>query len=191
MKFAIVKKSLNDQFVAKLTELHNKAREHYGIPFKMPELYWKQIGRAAGRAYLTKGYIVLNPDYCKNHLDDMLNDTLPHELAHMYVAQKCGLRADRGHGPHWKSMMRNCFGLNPKRTHSFSLEGVKTRGGMTYTYRCGCRIHELSRTKHNRMLRDSKSYRCKLCKQHLTWTLTGHNKKETSVASFKLPVGAM
>lgn len=105
----------------------------YGRTFDIPKLVYKQIGRTAGRAFLSSWKIILNPDFLKNgHLEDMINRTLPHEIAHL-VAYK--LFGDHGHGRGWKMVMR-ALGLEPNRCHTYSLEGVRTRSRVKYESRC-------------------------------------------------------
>jgi SprT protein len=153
----------------KLLDTLEKAQQIYGRAFKVPELHFRQMGRTAGRAWYCgeEGKIEINPDFCLNgHLDEMVNQTLPHEIAHILANV---IYKVRGHGREWKSVMVN-LGLEPRRCHNYSLEGVKTRvrrrNHATY---CGCGRHDVTATIHNRMARGYR-YWCNTCKQNLRLT---------------------
>jgi len=59
------------------------------------------------------------------------------------------------------------FGLEPSRCHEFDLAQVSTRRQRRFRYRCDCREHELSATRHNRILRGEQRYSCRKCGREL------------------------
>lgn len=127
---------------AKIEATLDICRRHYGKPIPTPTLKFKQAGRRAGYSqfnhFTQKGTLTINPDYFKNHYQDMIDRTVPHEVAH-YVSDFIYGRASDVHGPVWASVMK-VIGLPPTRCHNYSLEGVKTRKvARPYHYTCGCK----------------------------------------------------
>jgi hypothetical protein len=113
----------------------------------------------------------------------MLNDTVPHEVAHFISVFVHGRNGD-GHGWLWKSVMSVIGIRSAERCHQYSLEGVKVRNSVTpFKYSCGCKdfTHELSNTKHTRhqaaVSVGRKGYRCRKCKKFLTFNGFNHNGK--------------
>lgn len=120
----------------KILEVLLKAQEIYKRPFNLPTIEYRQMGRTAGRATYSRWHIAINPDFCYNgHLDSMIDQTLPHEIAHLISYEVYGPVLGRGHGRCWKSVMIR-LGLRPDRCHNYSLEGVKTRTRRTETATC-------------------------------------------------------
>jgi len=147
------------------------------ITFPIPTLILRQIGKSAGYAIYADNTVTINTDFCQNgHWDEMLNNTLPHEVAHLAARliwkTKYPHYEYTAHGSIWKMVMHS-IGLEAKRCHSMSLEGVKTKRKVekNYVYSCGCPTpHNLSRIKHNRfMLGQYNNLHCKRCKVSLKY----------------------
>jgi SprT protein len=86
-------------------------------------------------------------------------ETVPHEVAHV-VTWVCHGRV-RPHGPEWQAVMR-WFGFRqPRRCHVFD-EPAEGRRQRRWAYRCDCREHQLSTTRHNRAQRGL-HYVCRVC----------------------------
>lgn len=101
--------SIDKQYRDKMEECLNVCRAKYPtINIPTPTLKWRQMGRRAGLCtfnYYTKACVLaINPDFINNHAEDMINNTLPHEIAH-YVAGMVYGRIAHGHGRYWKSVM--------------------------------------------------------------------------------------
>jgi predicted SprT family Zn-dependent metalloprotease len=79
-----------------------------------PAVNFNLKGQVAGRANAHE--IDLNVELLNNPdlYDEMLNVTLPHEVAHVVVCQLWPYA--KGHGNEWRAVMRD-FGLPPNRTH--------------------------------------------------------------------------
>ncbi|MGF1546053.1 MAG: SprT-like domain-containing protein [Thiotrichales bacterium] len=106
-----------------------------------------------------------NPWLFAQFFDDGLRETVPHEVAH-YVVDLLHPRPRRRiqpHGREWRAVMR-LFGFSdPRTTHRHSLANVPVRRQARFTYRCACRAHELSATRHYRIERSQVIYHCRLC----------------------------
>lgn len=119
--------TIHKRIEGKILDILLLAQKIYNQPFEIPTLEYRQMGRVAGQAWFSSWKIELNPDFLNNgHLEDMINQTLPHELAHLISKKVYGSVLGGGHGRFWKSVMVQ-LGLRPDRCHSYSLDGVKIR----------------------------------------------------------------
>ena len=133
----------------------------------VPEIRFDLRGRAAGQFRLQQGHACIryNPWVFALDPEHHLNETVPHEVAHYLVWHRFGRTAP--HGREWRALMQ-AFGLAPKATGDYALDGVPLRRQRRHPYRCGCREHELSTTRHNRA-RTGTAYHCRACGQRLRY----------------------
>lgn len=124
-------------------------------------------GRAAGMYKVNKSQRVIryNPYIFDRYFSENLEATVPHEVAHYIVDVLYGLRRTKPHGKEWKNIMA-MFDADASVTCSFDLVGLPTRHYQRFDYSCSCRTHELTRIRHNRVLKGA-SYHCRYCKQKL------------------------
>jgi len=180
MKYITVSPALEKAVREKIEATLDICRKKYNVALPAPVLKFRQCGRVAGyyqppQAFYGKPeLLVINPDFFKNHYDDQMNVTVPHEVAH-YVTHHIFSNRVQTHGREWASVMR-AIGLPPDRCHTFSLEGVKTRQvSKPYKYTCNCSVGvrwftELKHKKHQSwMTAVGKGYRCKRCNANLTY----------------------
>ncbi|MGZ8890306.1 MAG: SprT family zinc-dependent metalloprotease, partial [Nitrososphaeraceae archaeon] len=97
-------------------------------------------GRIAGKAQYLTFSIKINPAYLLQHTEEYINQTIPHEVAHLGVYQvyhiNKGMKVD-AHGPEWKNMMIR-IGARPDRCHSMVIEGYHGKPKPKHAYKCGC-----------------------------------------------------
>ncbi len=150
--------------VAQCVRLANKA---YEVDLPVPPIRFSVKGTAWGY-YQRRGKHVeirFNPLLFARYFQEGLEDTVPHEIAHYFVDSMYTGRP-KPHGPEWREVM-NLFGIeNPRATSDYDTSGLGVRKQKRMKYRCACQIHEVSKTRHNRMLRGSK-YLCRSCNQEL------------------------
>lgn len=110
--------------------------------------------------------IRINRDLLLRYPQEMLEETIPHEVAHAVVYALWG-RKVRPHGDEWKSVMAH-FGKAPSRTHSMKTTSTR-QCRQVFQYVCGCdqRIHELGLTRHRRIIEKKMKYICRDCKSTL------------------------
>ena len=176
-----------NQLETKLLDCVAKAQEVFkkdNLP--IPPIKFRRMGKTAGQAtwnYEHDGFryadrpildsliITINQDYCQNgHWEDVLNNTLPHEYAHILAIYLYGRRLGSGHGHGWKNCMR-ALGLKPERCHSMSLEGVKVRKTFQVEYSCGCDKHYVGKLRHNKLQNNPRySCSCRKCRQKIVFT---------------------
>jgi len=61
----------------------------------------------------------------------------------------------------WRRVMK-AFGVSPRATGRYELSGVPVRRQQRHSYRCDCRQHELTSTRHNRH-QQGRKYICRSC----------------------------
>ena len=120
--------------------------------------------RASGR----NREIRYNPWIFAKHWEVNLADTVPHEVAHYIVHEVYGPRGVKPHGEEWQALM-HYFGADPQVTFKLDLEGVPQRRQRKHPYRCHCREHQVSSTRHNRMVAGSGTYLCRYCDAPLVY----------------------
>lgn len=169
-----VSRQLHSVCIDKINWALEICRTKSGQNIPLPNLRFRQLGRVAGVCrfiFPTKtGEVIINPDFFKNHYDDMLNDTVPHEVAHFAATFIYGRQA-YNHGGYWKHVMSWLGIPSAERCHEYSLEGVKTRTvqkPFKYNCRCAGLDHWQTQYIHNKILRGT-NYRCRKCKTRLVY----------------------
>ena len=124
-------------------------------------------GRAAGMYKVNKKrrMIRYNPYIFARYFHENLTGTVPHEVAHYVVDVLYGMRTTLPHGKEWRNVMA-LLEADPSVTCRFDLEGLPTRHYQRFVYACSCRTHQLTRIRHNRVLKGVR-YSCRHCKQTL------------------------
>ena len=143
----------------KLGELRTKAENLYGIDIR-PEVLFNLRGQAAGQANYRATRIRFNQELLRKYKAEFINQTVPHEFAHLIAYQKFGRRI-KPHGKEWKSVMIE-LGASPSRTHGF--EASSARKLRRFLYQCNCEgsSYELTSIRHNRIQR-GQMYICSKC----------------------------
>lgn len=154
----------------KILEVMLLLQKRYNVVLELPKYSFRQMGTKGGLAYYRDYRIELNSDFFKNYCEEMINQVVPHEIAHL-VSFKVYGPLGRGHGQFWKGVMSSLrpLGVTITRCHSFSLEGVKHRRvAKPFAYKCGCMVHNVTLNIHTKIARGS-SRRCIRCRQKLTY----------------------
>jgi SprT protein len=128
--------------------------------YTWPTVTFDLKGRTAGEAWASD--IRLNIHLLHEFYDEMLNQTLPHEIAHCVVIQKYGYGAP-SHGYDWKEVMR-AFGLPPNRTHTMPTKAARVhpRPHRYVCHVCG-KQWKLTNRMHN-SIQSGRGRRCNRCK---------------------------
>lgn len=108
-------------------------------------------GQCCGRAGHKSGkyYLKFNPEAISKYWDEMVKNTIPHEIAHIicYMRPFLGKKHDSG----WKQVCRN-LGGNDSRTHSMNLTSAKKVNEYTYKTDSG-ELVTLKSGRHNKLQR--------------------------------------
>lgn len=117
------------------------ANERFNLSFPAPIATFNLHGLVAGQAryYSThsKCEIRINPDYLRAHTPDMIEDTVPHEVAHLIAFAVHGKNI-KSHGYEWQDIAI-FLGCTGNRCHSYdAIPAKKTR---KFLYLCPCGDH--------------------------------------------------
>ena len=152
------------QVMAMTEHFIRRAEEIFGRRFKRIPVLFDLKGRTAGMFKVVgkRGVIRYNPWIFGKYFEANLRDTVAHDVAHYIVHEVYPRRTTKPHGQHWKNLMVQ-FGADPGVTFELDLSGVPQRRQSSHRYQCGCRIHEVSSTRHNRAQRGAARYICRFC----------------------------
>lgn len=164
------------QEISDCIELYwNKARRRYPtklMEWTKPTFTMDVRGTVGGKAFLHENRIALNPVLFRQNKKDFIEDTIPHEVAHLVAFM---VYRDNGHGAGWKHVMRSDFGIPPTRCHNYDVSNVKQKYTVRkalYTCECKDLTHKLSLQKH----RSKTNFLCKRCRQPIKFTGTISSK---------------
>jgi SprT protein len=127
-------------------------------------------GLTAGQAVILgrKHIIRYNLQMARSQPEVFITETVPHEVAHVVTNVLFG--RIKPHGKEWRSIMA-FFGIpEPERCHNFDMQDVHVRGQRRWPYACDCTTHQLSTTRHYRVLRGTQKYLCRNCGKPLRYT---------------------
>ena len=138
------------------------AEEVLERPFDRIPVCFDLRGTTAGmfRAHGRQREIRFNPWIFAKYWEVNLEGTVPHEVAHYVVHEVYGFGRVKPHGDEWRALM-HYFDADPEVTFKLDLEDIPQRRQRTHPYRCGCRDHDVSTTRHNRMLKGQGTYLCR------------------------------
>lgn len=149
--------------IGRTKQLLASAEEHFGVKIPDPMIRFDLRGKTAGQVRTANGrgcLVRYNAQLLLRHPEDFLARTVPHETAHVVAFNLFGPRV-QPHGTEWQAIM-GIFGAAPERCHSYDVEGLQTRHLRQFEYRCGCRVHQLTSIRHNRV-RAGQIYLCRHC----------------------------
>lgn len=146
----------------KIEETVSKLEQQLGRSLIRPtKIEYDLKGHTAGEAWgahkIRLNLALLNDP---RYHDRMINQTLPHEVAHCVVSQLHPLA--KPHGYEWQVMMVR-LGLPPDRCHQYETQSARKRNTRKYFYNCDCESgHAVSITIHRRITQGRK-YKCREC----------------------------
>jgi SprT protein len=158
--------SLEQHLYAAVETCYRRAEIHFRRRFDRPQLGFNLRGLAAAAAYPAKNAIRINRRLLELNAGDFLHNTVPHEVSHL-IAYRLHGRRIAPHGAEWAAIMREVFGLEPRRCHDYD---VRPEMKVAYRYRCACHAgHALGVRRHNSALR-GRGYLCRRCRQPLRFS---------------------
>lgn len=159
-----------EQVIAETQRYVDIAARELEYPFAAVPVSFDLSGTTAGmfRGEGEQCSIRYNPWIFGKYFTENLRATVPHEVAHYVVHQLYGRRRVKPHGSEWRAVMA-LFGADDEVTFKLDLSGIPRRRQRTHPYRCACREHEVSTTRHNRIMRGSGRYLCRYCNNELIY----------------------
>lgn len=154
--------------LARTQYVYAQAAYDRGREIPVPTVRFDLRGLTAGMASMKDGKtsVRVNMDIYRDNQAHYLNQTIPHEVAHLVAHAVFGPRI-QAHGKEWKHVME-FFGCPADRCHTYAAKPA--RNIKTYTYKCACRSHKITSIRHNKMVRAERVYRCKSCAQPIALT---------------------
>lgn len=178
------------KILGRCKEIVEKARELYGVDLSQVKVSFDLRGRAAGHARglmygkPTEQHIRFNRDMLtREAFDHVLNDTVPHEYAHVICFMNPTL--GRGHDRGWQRVC-TALGGNGARLHT---EAVVYGKGTTYEYTTNRGFKVRVGDKHHKYVQGGATLRFKAGKGDITSTcyyvIVGRNGQSlnTSIAA--------
>lgn len=173
--------SVQQQVVSKVRQLVEKANMKFGISMAVPAVTFDLKGTTAGKAHIREHLVNFNLALLTNNIDDFLENTVGHEVAHLVTYKlhpsrviRIGLkrmRTIKPHGIEWQMVMRE-LGMIPSRCHSYDTTEVKQQR-TKYEYKCKCHRPLMVGAKiHNNIQSGLKNYHCKTCKADIVYAGT-------------------
>ena len=164
MKISPITTGTENKIIELVNDYIDQASHIFERSFEQIEVRFDLTGRAAGMYKVTPAakLIRFNPYHFAKFIDENMHETVPHEVAHYISDQVYGLRHIRPHGKEWQAIMWK-FGVEPKRTFSYSLEGIPTRVHKRHTYSCDCMQYEITTRRHNNIQSGRAEYSCRQC----------------------------
>lgn len=151
----------------------SRAREITGADVRrlpIPDLRFDLRGRAAGQTVFRKrgqGCLIrVNEQLLQEHPGPMLQETVPHEVAHAVVYLLHGRRI-KPHGAEWRAMM-HAFGLPATVCHTLPAEPMRRLE--RFRYACGCSEPVWLTSIRHRRACSGTAYRCRRCGEILKYS---------------------
>jgi len=101
----------------RLRALLSMVQQDRGLTLPAPHIQYVTRVKYAGKAYYYRNTIVLSRDFLERNFEDMICNTVPHELAHLITFQL--FPRAKPHGFTWQSIMADWFHLDPLRCHYY------------------------------------------------------------------------
>lgn len=147
----------------KLIEINEMSIRLFGISVLELEIFTDLRGTRAGVINTNSKVVRLNKDLIQKYPKFMVDEVLPHEVAH-FISKKLYPNS-RPHGDEWKMIASKLGITNPKATHSMPVQKVKIYSRIEYC--CRCSTYLLTFIRHNKILNGEAEYYCKRCKKKL------------------------
>lgn len=150
----------------RLEQCYLLAEQHFARPFERPRVSLNLRGQKAGIAYLQRNLLRFNEQLYRENQQDFLQQTVPHEVAHLLAQALYGDRI-RPHGREWQGLMTGLFGLPAHRCHDYA---VPQRRSTRYLYRCSCPESMPFTPQRHALVRRGRRYACRRCGHPLHFT---------------------
>jgi len=162
----------------------DKAAAAYDRPFAKISVSLDLKGTCAGKAYHWENRVKLNRFLLRQNPESMVNQTLPHEIAHVITHIQYPF-AKGSHGPEWQSVMR-MFGLVPDTCHDYDTSNVGTWKLKRFEWLCPCGTKPMAAIRHKRALknireRGNSGYTCRKCKTFIVPASAGQKGVQQAI----------
>lgn len=165
-----ISEHIRDRVIATVTQNIQDANNWFGIELEIPTIIYNlKGGRCAGRADINLWSISLNESYFLENEENMINVTVPHEVAHLIdftqnPANFCMRNGKKRiiHGDSFKFILGQVLGCNDtSTTHSMNntTNSIKPRSKYRWVSNQDDSVcMYLGQKRHNNMLKGKKYY---------------------------------
>lgn len=143
------------------------AEKVFNRQFDFPDIDYSLRGSVAGYANYWKWQMRINRPLMRDNVQDFINDTIPHELAHLIAFKIYGPKI-KPHGPEWKFVCRK-LGYEPNRCHTLKTTPARIHKKYIYTCDCGGSF-SFGAKRHRQAQENPRRYFCKSCKGFIVFT---------------------
>jgi len=120
----------------------------------------KLKGGAAGVAHIRDNLIKIDEDYFRENQNNIIFDTIPHEIAH-FIVHAYYKNAKQNHGPEFRSVMQS-IGLSGSTYHTMERPAGREKNNVKrYELACNCAFYFVTKAKCEKYT--TKPYICKKC----------------------------
>lgn len=110
-----------EKIQARVNHVQEKLEKAGFAPFEINSVVGKLKRGVAGWASYYNNTITFDTDYMSQHEEEMLAETVPHEVVHLYV-RKYYPNAKQAHGPEFRRLMRY-LGCKGSTYHQMKIAG--------------------------------------------------------------------
>lgn len=177
--------AVKERVAKKVNECVNKSNLHFGRTYPVPPIHYDVRGTTGG--YHQDGEVHYNPTLLMENVDQYLERTVPHEVAHhidtlngdnarpqndvyrMLNAAMTGRRSRRAkrsiHGPSWQHICRIMGMTDIKRCHQYDVTNAQVKVKNKFEYKCGgcSQAIFMSSVRHNKFRKGRSTYWCSKC----------------------------
>lgn len=155
---------VHDKVLAKIDEVLAKykfddERDREFLSKNIDVFYAPDLGLNAGQIFEDYS-VAFNPHVLMMNVDEFINDTVVHEIAHA-IQMRCFPNFARAHGKEFKQILKSIGANSSAQRSNYDLSGIPSIPGR-YIYSCGCTTFHFSTILHNRMM-CGEVRKCTLC----------------------------
>lgn len=168
----MIEPELKIKVIDKVKECKQLALVHLGLKLPPITIRFDLKGSIAGQANIEgwncpRPWIRLNEWYLKEYPKDMLEETVPHEMAH--IVADLHFKRECKHGMYWRHVMQRVYKLPPIVTHKFgpSITTRKFTFYIMYCPSCGYRFRFTDKLRNKIVQHGLAHYRCSNCKKNM------------------------
>jgi len=165
---------LKTKVKTKINEMIEFSKNKWNLDIDVKISYSLDSSRAVGRYNPNSKTIELNLGLLNEYKEFYINDTVIHEFCHVLVHSKypTGYNGYKRVMPHGREFKAFCswFGNDGKATTSLfndSSTMKKRKTSTLFVYKCNCQVHQITKTRHNKIIQGKASYSCKNCSSTL------------------------
>lgn len=138
---------------------YKKAELFFYRTFTRPTVKIDLRGLSAGTATPSQNLLRFNKELLLNNQQHFLQQTVPHEIAHLLAYHLFGLKI-RPHGKEWQHIMNAVYQVPAERCHHYE---IKRKPTTYYIYGCHCPTHHTLTIRRHNAIKKGRKYLCKRC----------------------------